>query len=172
MTVSILAAMAVAAGVGSAPAGDSTFGNAVEVHRFSFEADEDKNYDRQPDGWTRRRGPGFPQYVRAMIDPAIGAHGTQSLLVELNGAQFACYSPLVGIDDQHSYVLRAKIRSSGLTSDAALVSISLLDPMRKRVERLVSRPVTGRHEKWATVEIGPFRPGHDARFLVVGCHVA
>ncbi len=172
MMLSILAAISVAVAGQAASAADATFANAVDVHRFSFEPDEDADYDRQPDGWSRRRGPGFPQYVRAMIDRDTAAHGRQSLLVELNGAPFAYYSPLVAVDGAHSYVLRAKVRSEGLTNDAALVSISLLDATRKRLERLLSRPVTGRHERWATVEIGPFRPGHEARFLVVGCHIA
>jgi hypothetical protein len=173
MIVGILAAIFLA-GSGPAPAtpGDETFENAEDLHRFSFEAADDEDYDRQPDGWSRRRGPGFPQYVRAQIDRDMAAHGSQSLLVELNGAPFAYYSPLVGVDGQHAYVLRARIRSAGLSNDAALVSVSLLDSTRKRVERLLSRPVTGRHDRWATVEIGPFRPGQDVHSLVVGCHIA
>jgi hypothetical protein len=169
---SILAAISVAVASQSASATDTTFANAIDVHRFSFEPEEDADYDRQPDGWSRRRGPGFPQFVRAMIDRDTAADGKQSLLVELNGAPFAYYSPLVAVDGEHSYVLRAKVRSLGLTNDAALVSISLLDSTRTRLERLFSRPVTGRHERWTNVEIGPFRPGHDVRYLVVGCHIA
>ncbi len=175
MVVSTLAALFLAASLagdvsGHAPSGDETRDNAYEVHRFSFEDDAD--YDRQPDGWSRRRGPGFPQYVRATIDRDVAAHGSQSLLVDLNGAAFAYYSPLVDVDGDHSYVLRARIRSAGLSSDAALVSVSLLDSTRKRVARYLSRPVTGEHRRWANVEIGPFRPGPDVRFLVVGCHIA
>ena len=175
MFVSAVAAICVAAGLaadasGPAPTGDDAHVDAYEVHRFSFE--EDADYDRQPDGWSRRRGPGFPQYVRSMIDRDTAAHGRQSLLVELNGAAFACYSPLQPVDGDHSYVLRACIRSAGLSGDAALVSISLLDSTRRRLARYLSRPVTGEHRRWATVEIGPFRPGPDTRFLVVGCHIA
>ncbi|MBI3861254.1 MAG: hypothetical protein HY290_05105, partial [Planctomycetia bacterium] len=155
------------------PQADKTFDNASEVWRFSFETEsEDKNYDLQPDNWTRRRGPGFPPYVRALIDRTTASHGENSLMVELNGAQFASYSPLREVDGEHSYVLRGKIRSIGLNNDAAMISVSLLDATRRRVERRLSLAVTGRHENWATVEIGPFRPGADVRFLVVGCHIA
>lgn len=173
MIVSTLAAIYLAGtSLAATPAGDEVLSNASVVHRYSFEATEDKDYDRQPDGWSRRRGPGFPQYVRAMIDREAAAHGNQSLVVELNGAQFAYYSPLQDVDSHHSYILRARIRSTGLLNDAALVSVSLLDATRTRIQRLLSRPVTGNHEQWVTVDVGPFRPGRDVRHLVVGCHIA
>ena len=152
---------------------NASFDNASEVHRFSFEPrEEDPNNYLQPNKWSRRRGPGFPPYVRAHIDRKEAFHGQQSLLVELNGAQFAYYSHLLSVDGDHSYVLRGHIRSKGLNNDAALVSVSLLDATRKRVQRALSAPVTGQHDDWVAVEIGPFRPGPEVRFLVVGCHIA
>ena len=174
MIVSTLAAIhLLALSLAATPSGDRTFDNADEVHRFSFEAkEEDPDNYLQPKNWSRRRGPGFPPYVRAIIDRKTAYHGRQSLLVELNGAQFAYYSPLLDVDGEHSYVLRGRIRSKGLDNDAAMVSVSLLDATRNRVQRIVSAPVTGQHESWVAVEIGPFRPGPEVRFLVVGCHIA
>ena len=173
MFVSTLAAVClVGASLAAVPSADASFDSAIEVHRYSFEADEDLDYDRQPDGWSRRRGTGFPQFVRASIDRQTAAHGNQSLMVELNGARFAYYSPMQNIDDQHAYVLRARVRTTGLVHDAALVSVSLLDATRKRVRRILSPPVAGQHDDWVTVDVGPFRPGPDVRFLVVGCHIA
>lgn len=174
MIVNTLAAIHIlAVTLAVTPAGDRTFDNATEVHRFSFEPDEEDpdNY-LHPANWSRRRGPGFPPYVRAVIDRKTAYHGRQSLLVELNGAQFAYYSPLRDVDSDHSYVLRGRIRSKGLNNDAAMLSISLLDTTRKRVQRTLSVPVTGQHDNWVSVEIGPFHPGPDVRFLVVGCHIA
>ena len=174
MIVSTLAAIhLLALSLAAAPAGDRAFDNADEVHRFSFEhLEEDPNNYLQPKNWSRRRGPGFPPYVRVMIDRKTAYHGSQSLLVELNGAQFAYYSPLQPVDGEHSYVLRGRIRSKGLYNDAALVSVSLLDATRNRVHRVLSAPVTGEHDRWVSVDIGPFRPGPEVRFLVVGCHIA
>jgi hypothetical protein len=173
MIVGTLTAISLlAASLGATTVGPRQIDTAVEAHRFSFEATDDQDYDSQPDNWSRRRGPGFPPYVRARIDRRAAYHGQSSLMVELNGAQFAYYSPLLDVDNEHAYVLRGRIKSEGLNNDAALLSVSLLDTTRKRVQRLVSVAVTGRHEDWATVEIGPFRPGPDVRFLVVGCHIA
>ena len=157
---------------GFAGGDDAVFASAVEVRRFSFETDEDQDYDLQPDDWSRRRGPGFPQYVRTSIDRQTGIHGRQSLRVELNGGQVAYYSQPVPVDDFHAYVLRGRIRTAGMRNDAALVSISLLDHTRQRVRRFLSRPVTGDHPHWATIEIGPFRPGPECAALVLGCHIA
>lgn len=172
MIVTTLAAIHIAAASLIGPqSSNETFANAFEVARFSFEDVEDRNYDLQPDDWSRRRGPGFPLYVRATVDRKNAYHGKQSLLVELNGAQFAYYSPLVPVDGEHSYVLRGWIRTEGLANDAALISISLLDATRRRVQRLLSVPVTGGHSRWLAVDIGPFRPGPDIRHLVVGCHI-
>ena len=174
MIVSTLAAIhLLALSLAVTPVGDTSFDNASEVDRFSFEPnEEDPNNYLQPANWSRRRGPGFPPYVRAIIDRKTAFHGRQSLLVELNGAQFAYYSPLREVDGDHSYVLRGRIRSKGLNNDAAMISVSLLDATRKRVQRTLSLPVTGQHDNWVAVEIGPFRPGPDVRFLVVGCHIA
>ena len=174
MIVSTLAAIhLLALTLAATPTSDRTFDNADEVRRFSFEpAEEDPNNYLQPNKWSRRRGPGFPPYVRARIDRKMAYHGRQSLVVELNGAQFAYYSPLIDVDGERSYILRGRIRSTDLHNDAAMVSVSLLDATRKRVQRILSSPVTGQHDDWAAVEIGPFRPGPEVRFLVVGCHVA
>src|SRR5438105_3657786 len=97
MIVTTVAAIhLLALGLATAPAGDRTFDNADEVRRFSFEPkEEDPNNYLQPYNWSRRRGPGFPPYVRAIIDRKTAYHGQQSLVVELNGAQFAYYSPLI-----------------------------------------------------------------------------
>ncbi len=173
MIVSSLTAIhLLAASLAVTPSHDRAFDNASEVKRFSFEHDEeDPNNYLQPAKWSRRRGPGFPPYVRVLIDRKVAYHGTQSLRIELNGAKFAYYSPLIDVDGDHSYVFRGRIRSQGLKNDAAIVSVSLLDTTRKRVQRMLSVPVAGEHIDWAAVEIGPFRPGPEVRFLVVGCHI-
>ncbi len=44
---------------------------AVEVFSCRFDDSADADYDEWPDGWTRRRGPGFPAYVtiKIVVDP-------------------------------------------------------------------------------------------------------
>lgn len=147
------------------------FANAVEVRRFSFETNEDQDYDGQPDDWTRRCGRGFPIYVKAGIDRQRGAAGKQSLRFDLNGGQAAYYSSLVRVNSSHSYILRANILTSGLEHDAAIVSVSFLDQRRQRISRMLSRPVAGTHKDWQTVWVGPFNPDPEVRFIVLGTHI-
>lgn len=159
------------AGIGVSPVKEA-WSSTVEVSRFSFEQEDDENYDHQPDEWTRRRGSSFPHYVQAMIDRNVAAHGKQSLRFDINGGQAAYYSPFIRVDETHSYVLRGQIRTEALQHDAAIISISLLDHKRHRVQRILSRPVSGTHAGWVSVEIGPVRPKPEVRFLVIGCHIA
>ncbi len=152
------------------PASESSV-HAVEAHRFSFESNDDKNYDNQPDEWMRRQGAGFPHYVRAEIDRKISSHGHQSLRFDLNGGQAVYYSPLINVDVSHSYILRGKVRAEGLQQNAALLSLSLLDHRRQRIRRVLSRPVTGTNAAWVTLDVGPVSLEPAVRFVVIGCHI-
>lgn len=160
------------AGAAVAAAGEhDPFTGAVEVRRFSFETGEDRDYDDFPDGWTRRKGPGFPAYVPIGIDRGRGFDGERSLRFDLNGAQAVVYSPPIHIDSLHSYVFRGRIRTQGLRHDAAAVSVSFLNHKRERLERRMTVPVAGTHSGWVEVRIGPMAPPPAARFIVIGCHL-
>src|SRR5205085_236854 len=41
--------------------------HSVEIFRCDFSDKDDSNFDLWPDGWTRLRGPGYPQYVKIGI---------------------------------------------------------------------------------------------------------
>lgn len=151
---------------------DDPFEGAVEVFHYGFEPDEDRNFDRQPDGWIRRKGSNFPGYVEAAIDRERGHGGKgQSLRFQANGGRVILYSKPVVIDPYHSYIFRGYIRTQSLENDAALVSVSLLNHKRQRIQRFLTRPVTGTFKGWCQVTIGPIVPHEDVHFVVVGCHL-
>lgn len=151
------------------------FAAATDVLSFSFEEEEDRDVDGVPDEWNRRRSPGFPGYVRCQIDPEHGHVGEQSFHARINGGRIAWYSPfnndLARVDPAFNYVFRGFIRTEHLQNDAALYSISFLNSRRQRVQRFVTKPVTGTHAKWVPLELGPLQPHSDARYVVIGCHV-
>jgi hypothetical protein len=151
---------------------DDPFEGAVEVFNFGFEQDEDRDFDRHPDGWIRRKGPDFPRYIEGSIDRERG-HGGKgaSLCFKANGGRITMYSKPIVIDAYHSYVFRGYVRTQMLENDAALVSISLLNHKRQRVQRFLTRPVTGTFKDWCLVTIGPIVPHEDVHFVVVGCHL-
>jgi len=158
---------------GAAPsATNDPFAGAVEVFNFGFEEGEDRDFDRHPDGWIRRKGTDFPRYIEGAIDREHGHGGKgSSLCFRANGGRITMYSKPIVIDPYHSYVFRGYVRTQMLENDAALVSISLLNHKRQRVQRFLTRPVTGTFKDWCLVTIGPVVPHEDVHFVVVGCHL-
>ncbi|WP_166831047.1 hypothetical protein [Thalassoroseus pseudoceratinae] len=142
------------------------------VVSYSFEANEDLDYDDLPDDWTRRRGPEFPHYVPIEIDPKSPAvEGTRSLCIESNGGRAILYSPPQKIDARHTYVFNGFIRTEQLKNDAALISVSFLNHKRQRVQRWLGPAVSGTHADWVPIQLGPLEPNEDVRFVVFGCHL-
>lgn len=169
---SATAIVLITAGLAAEPTAHDPFTGAVTVLNYSFENDEDLDFRGDPDGWTRRKGPGFPSYVETGIDRTRGRAGNQSLQFLVNGGQAAMYSPPTLIDPLHSYIFRGYIRTEALEHDGALISISFLNHKRQRLQRILARAVvTGTHDDWVRVTIDPVTPRPDARFVVVGCHL-
>ncbi|MEM9703706.1 MAG: hypothetical protein AAF907_14805, partial [Planctomycetota bacterium] len=108
----------------AAAAADPTAPLAV----WRFGADEDRNFDRWPDGWLRRRGEAFPQFVPLEIDrdafPAAESEGTNggALWVSANGAAAAAYSPPVRLIGSPALRLRGRLRTRGLHGGAVVFS--------------------------------------------------
>jgi hypothetical protein len=157
--------------LGDADVGATSFRAATNVRVYSFEVEDDQDYDGQPDDWSRRIGKGFPHYVACAIDRTVGAAGRQSLRFDLNGAQAALYSPPLPIDTAHSWVIDARLKTKDLHYSAAVVSVSILDHRRTRLRRYLSQPVSGTTSDWTDLRIGPIHPDPQARFLVLGCHI-
>ncbi|MHC4878671.1 MAG: NEW3 domain-containing protein [Planctomycetota bacterium] len=157
------------------------FKAATDVLKFTFDETEDREPDGQPDDWYRRRGPGFPFFVDAEIVDDHGhieaeeEHDDHSLRVAINGGRFAMYSPFqkaeAHIDPAFNYVFSGYVRTEGLRNDAAVLSVSFLNSRRQRLQRFVTKPVTGTHRNWVRLQAGPIEPHPDASFVVIGCHI-
>lgn len=163
-----------------APVGDVA-PQPIEVVAYSFGQPNDLDLDREPDDWVRRKGAQFPRYVSVGIDDAVGRTDSHSLRFKLNGGAAAYYSPLTPIDGLHTYYFEGFIRAEGLKYDAAMISISLLNHKRERVQRFLSKPVvgktapgttaTGLRADWLPIQLGPIVPDLSVRFVVIGCHI-
>lgn len=149
---------------------EAVSGSSIVV-KYSFD-DNDRNHNRKPDDWTRRKGREFPRYIKGEIDRTVSYEGGSSLRFDVNGGRAIYYSPPLRVDSLHSYILQGYIRTQRLKHDAALISISLLNHKRQRVQRFLCKPVSGTHNGWVRVSIGPVMPHSDVRFIVVGCHLA
>lgn len=169
---SVAVAAILFAAAGASGVGDDPFSRASDVFHFSFTtAKDDREFDHQPDDWTRRRGAGFPTYVKAVIDDKLGRGGGGSLRFDVNGGAAIYYSPPQRVDALHAYVFEGFIRTQRLRHDAALISLSFLNHRRQRVQRVFSTAVSGTHKDWVRVRMGPVFPHADVKFVVVGCHL-
>ncbi len=145
---------------------------AVPVKVFSFETEDDLDFDDAPDDWTRRKGVDFPEFVNAQIDPQVGYNSPRSLRFDLNGGRAAYYSYRIPINRTFSYFVRARVRCSHLKHNCAQLSVSFLNGQSQRVRKEVSEPLTGDLD-WKLVEIGPLVPDvkEEKQFVVIGCHI-
>ncbi len=148
---------------------------AETIFETDFGESSDLNYDGWPDGWTRRRGEGFPQYVRIQIqiedDPASQTEPSRYLRIDLDGSGAVAYSPPIEISPLFSYMFRGKLRTQKLDHDVAYFTVSFFDQERKVREVFTSDKLTNA-ATWQELRIGPLTPTDPAaRFAVIGLHL-
>ena len=145
--------------------------DAVMLYQCGFEKDADEDYDNWPDGWTRKRGDGFPHYLPIEITPEAAVEGGHSLRFDLDGAAATVYSPAIAIDPRHDYVLHAGLCARQLVYDRAWLSIVLLDDQRQPLEAIDSEKF-GATEGWRSVRLGPVRASKAAaRWAKIALHL-
>jgi len=141
------------------------------VFHCTFDGKWDRNYDGWPDGWTRRRGPGFPHYVEIKLSQEASPAGRRCLRIGLDGGGAAVYSPPVPVDALFRYVLEGRLRAERLKHDRAFLSITLLDNEGSRLRTLTSRKVLP-GEGWQTLRLGPVAAqSGKVRSALIGVHV-
>ncbi|HVA50140.1 MAG TPA: NEW3 domain-containing protein [Pirellulales bacterium] len=145
--------------------------DAVMLYQCGFEQNADEDYDHWPDGWTRRRGDGFPHYLPIEISPESPDEGGHSLRFDLDGGAATAYSPAIAIDPRYDYVLHASLKTRQLRYDRAWLSIVFLDQNRQPLETIESEKL-GATEGWLPLRIGPVacsRPA--ARWAKIALHL-
>ena len=144
------------------------------IFHTGFEAADDVNYDRWPDGWKRRRGYGYPAYLKIGIDDDPtdrSKRPNRALRLQLDGGAAAVFSPPIAISPLFSYQLGARIRTSGLKHDIAYVSLLFRDAQGKTLQTTHSDVMRGDHD-WSDVAIGPITPtDRRTRFAVIVLHL-
>lgn len=159
----------------------SSLNQAQVVRQWDFGVNDDKNYDRWPDDWTRRRGTGYPLYLNVEIvevdRPRAGSQPADSgsqraLRMELDGGAALVYSPLVEVSPLFSYVLSGYLKTEGLTHNVAYAAMMFYDKDRKLLETLESAHHTQSRD-WTRFQIGPVTPESDrVHWAVIALHLA
>ncbi len=131
---------------------------AAVVLSCDFENPTDINRDQWPDRWTRRRGRGYPEYVKVQIvDDPDAPRARRVLEMQLNGGGAAISTPITPISPQYSFVATASVQTRGLARDVAFISLSLLDADGQLLETHKSPELSG-DTTWQRVQIGPIAP--------------
>ena len=145
--------------------------DAKQVFFCDFCKTWDENFDAWPDGWTRRRGSGFPHFVDIRIRNEPSPVGNHCLRIDLNGAAAVAYSPTIEISPLYSYVLEGQLKTEGLNFDRAFISLTLLDKKRQRLSTTYSEKFKAT-DGWKKIRIGPVVPPNEqVRGAVIGLHL-
>ena len=143
---------------------------AAEVFHCTFDRAWDADYDGWPTGWTRRAGPGFPQYLEIKLHQESKDAEKNSLRVVMNGGAAAAYSPIVKVNPLLSYVLDAAVKAQGLRHDRGSLSLTLMDENRVRLQTIRS-PAIADTDGWTRLRLGPADIDRRAKLAVIGLHV-
>jgi hypothetical protein len=152
----------------------SQFPQAVEMRHWDFEQGDDKNYDRWPDAWTRRKGRGYPLYLKVEIADDVNPRpeSQRSLHLELDGGAALVFSEPIKISPLFSYVLSGYLKTRGLQHDVAYASLLFYDEDRKN---LLETHESKRYQQvgsWTRFQIGPVIPASgQVREAVIALHL-
>ena len=150
---------------------EARYPEASEVFRCPFDASWDKNFDGWPDQWTRRRGKGFPQYVKVQISDEASPAGPGCLRIDLDGAGAVAYSPMVRVGSLYSYVLEGLLKTENLHFSRAWLSLTLLNEKRQLLETYTSEKIQD-SKGWKKIRLGPVSPSaEELRLAVIGLHL-
>ena len=144
------------------------------IYACDFSDGSDANFDGWPDGWSRRRGPGFPPYLKVGIVPTDpeSPRGPRHLQMNLDGGAVQINSPLLPITPDFEYLLELSLRTTDLVNNSAYVTLAFHDENRKPIELLTSTRFT-LQEEWKTVRLGPHLPARgEPKYVSVGFHLA
>ena len=159
----------------TAPIGSGSTQGATVFH-CDFGESWDKDFDGEPDGWTRRKGQGFPEYVSVKISEEPAVEGKRCLRIDMDGGGAVSYSPPVRVSPLYSYVLEGYISTEQIEFARAYLSLTLLDEsdgkrLPQRLESYYSDKFC-ETDGWARVRLGPIPPQDSrVRSAIIGLHV-
>lgn len=143
-----------------------------------FECDFGPKFDRDcdgwPDGWTRRHGVGFHDFLKIGIaeDTSDSARGNV-LQLEMNGGSAEVGSPRFPITASFSYELEGDCRLTDLVHDDALVSLTFLDSQGKTLQtRAITLGSQTSRRQWEPFRIDSLIPPRQATAAIFTLQVA
>jgi hypothetical protein len=141
------------------------------IFSCNFDDDSDRNHDRWPDGWSRRRGYGYPDYLEIQIESRRSPAGPRCLEADMQGGGVAVYSPPIPVHHLLSYVLDGLVLAEGLKHDDVYLTLSFLDEKEKVLKTFATDVVRETHG-WKRLTIGPIAANDSGAAMArIGLHV-
>ena len=150
---------------------EPAYPNAADVYSCRFrqtqEGGDDLDFDGWPDAWRRRQGPGFPGYVKMVIEPAKTPVGNSAFVIHANGSSAEAETGSLPVDSLHAYVVEAIVKTGHLKHDRIRVTLDFVDAERKRLQSFSTRALRT-HGRWQRIRIGPVHaPSEEASGAVI-----
>ena len=146
-------------------------GAPLSLFEGGFEEKSDADFDAWPDGWTRRRGPGYPHYVKIGIRKQPSPEGDNCLRMDLDGGAAEISSPPIAIDPRHAYLLEGIAKTEGLEHDRAYLTLTFLNAQKQVLQTFTSGKLGGTHD-WTKLPVGPeFCRVAGASYAAIGLHL-
>jgi len=145
--------------------------DAIPIFHCPFDDSWDMNFDRWPDGWRRKRGVEYPQFVEVQLTEDEHAVAERCLEVKVDGAAVAVLSPAIPVDSRFSFVLESQLKIQGLQHSRVFFRVAFFDADDKLLEEVTSRKYRAT-DGWISSRVGPFSPRHDeVKSALVQLHV-
>ncbi|MCL2306520.1 MAG: hypothetical protein FWC43_14375, partial [Planctomycetaceae bacterium] len=125
------------------------------VYRYFFDQRTDPNQDGWPDGWTRKPGIGFPEYVTTEIVLNETPVNLRAMKIDVAGGNVLLRTPMIPALSGLSYTVKCYVRTEGLVHNNFTVGLTYFDAVGKPIYTETSPPVPKNSRGWYEVELGP-----------------
>ncbi len=147
------------------------------VRHFDFDERRLGNFDTVPMRWTRHHAWGFPHYLNAGFDDAVGHDAPPSFRLDLDGGSVAYHYRERSIEASpaNDYSVSAWVKTRGLTRARAFISACLLDQSGHEIAgtHVFSRKLGGRrNDAWEYLVVRLSGGVREARYVAVSVWLA
>jgi hypothetical protein len=159
--------------LGAARASLAESASRSTLYACDFSESVDANYDGWPDGWTRRRGAGYPPYLKVGITPIDpeAPRGPRQLQMNLDGGAIQVNSPLLSVSGEYEYLLEVDLRTVDLKNHVAFVTLVFYDESHLPIATLTSQRFS-QQDSWIPIRLGPHTPPRKTpSFVGIGLHL-
>lgn len=144
------------------------------IFRCNFEQALDANMDAWPDGWTRYKSIGFPEYLEMEILAVPNPLSPNLFRFNMDGGNATVYSPMIPANFGMSYTASAYATTQNVERNDVYISLSFFDEDEKQVREqktVISRKIR-KADNWVELKVKSVSiTDPKVKFVRIGLHV-